>query len=124
MNREVASCLYKVTQESLRNVAKHGKTARAWVTLEGKTDRIVLQVRDSGVGFPVESLGAGVGLGLVGMQERVRNVKGSFVIRSRANQGTVITVEVPLSAQNGAPVALRQGVSGDKAFTWVKRGLP
>jgi PAS domain S-box-containing protein len=96
VNCEVGSCLYKVTQESLRNVAKHAKTRRAWVTLEGMGDRVVLRVRDAGVGFSVESLGGGVGLGVVGMQERVRNVKGSFAICSRPEQGTVITVEVPL----------------------------
>ena len=96
LNREVASCLYKVTQESLRNVVKHAKTQRAWVTLEGTGGRIVLQVRDAGVGFPVESLGASLGLGVVGMRERVRNVKGSLAIRSAPKQGTVIEVEVPL----------------------------
>ena len=96
VNREVASCLYRVAQESLRNVAKHANARRASVTLEGKGDRIQLQVRDTGVGFPVESLRAGGGLGVVSMQERVRHLNGSFAIQSMPEQGTVITVEVPL----------------------------
>jgi signal transduction histidine kinase len=96
VNREVASCLYRVAQESLRNIAKHANTRRASVTLEGKGDRILLQVLDNGVGFPVESLRAGGGLGVVSMQERVRHLNGSFAIQSGPEQGTVITVEVPL----------------------------
>lgn len=96
VDREVGSCLYKVAQESLRNVAKHAKARWAGVTLTGSGHRIVLQVRDDGVGFPVQSLAAAGGLGVVSMQERVRNVNGSFDIQSRPEQGTVITVEVPL----------------------------
>jgi PAS domain S-box-containing protein len=96
VNREVASCLYRIAQESLRNVAQHANSRRAWVTLEGRSDCILLQVRDDGVGFPVESLRAGGGLGLVSMQERVRHLNGSLAIQSKPEQGTVITVEVPL----------------------------
>ena len=96
VDREVGSCLYKVAQESLRNVAKHAKARRASVTLKGTGDRIILQIRDYGVGFPVEALAAVGGLGVVSMQERVRHVNGSFEIQSRPEQGTVITVEVPL----------------------------
>jgi signal transduction histidine kinase len=96
VNREVASCLYRITQESLRNVAQHANSRRAWVTLEGRSDRILLQVRDDGIGFPVELLRAGGGLGVVSMQERVRYLNGSFAIQSKPEQGTVITVEVPL----------------------------
>ena len=96
VNREVASCLYRIAQESLRNVAQHANSRQAWVTLEGRSDCILLQVRDDGVGFPVESLRAGGGLGLVSMQERVRHLNGSLAIQSKPEQGTVITVEVPL----------------------------
>jgi PAS domain S-box-containing protein len=96
VNREVASCLYRITQESLRNVVKHANASQAWVTLEGRDNSILLQVRDSGVGFPLDSLRAGAGLGVLSMQERVRNLHGSFRIESRPDQGTVVTVEVPL----------------------------
>ena len=96
INREIASCLYKVAQESLRNVAKHAKTRTAWLTLEGTQGAIRLNVRDEGVGFTPETSLAVAGLGVLSMQERVRNLNGSFAIRSVPQQGTVITVELPL----------------------------
>lgn len=95
IDREVASCLYRVVQESLRNVVKHANARKAWVTLEGSDHGILLHVRDAGVGFPVESLAAGGGLGVISMKERVRNLNGSFEIQSTPTQGTVITVKVP-----------------------------
>jgi PAS domain S-box-containing protein len=101
VDREVASCLYRITQESLRNVARHAKSSRAWVTLKRRGNRILLQVRDNGVGFPLESLRAGTGLGVLSMQERVRNLGGSFRIESTPERGTVITVEVPLPEKAG-----------------------
>jgi PAS domain S-box-containing protein len=96
LNREVASCLYKVAQEGLRNISKHAQAERAWVTLEGRGDRVVLQVKDSGIGFRTESLSAAAGLGVASMRERVRILNGAFTIQSRPEQGTLITVEVPL----------------------------
>ena len=96
MSREVASCLYKITQEGLRNVVKHAQTPQAWVTLEGKTGKLILEVRDAGSGFPVQSLGASGGLGIVNMRERARSLKGKFSIESVRGAGTKITVEVPL----------------------------
>lgn len=107
VDREVASCLYRVVQESLRNVARHANSPHAWVTLEGRGNHVVLQVRDTGAGFPLESLQGGTGLGVLSMQERVRNLHGFFNIESRPEKGTVITAEVPLrkagrSAAGGA----------------------
>lgn len=101
LNREVASCLYRIAQESLRNVAKHAKVKRASVALEGRGDRIQLRVRDEGVGFPVDSLGNTGGLGILSMRERVRNVNGKFSIRSKPGEGTEITVEIPISGGTG-----------------------
>ena len=95
--REVACCLYKVTQEGLRNVAKHANARRGSVNLDATGARIRLRVCDTGVGFSVPSLGAASGLGILIMKERVRLINGSFAIRSKPGQGTQITVEVPLS---------------------------
>jgi PAS domain S-box-containing protein len=95
LDRESTSCLYKVAQEALRNITKHSKSERVWVTLAEIEDRIVLQIRDEGVGFAIDSLGAGGGLGIISMRERVRNLNGSFAIESKPGHGTVITVDVP-----------------------------
>ncbi len=95
LSREIASCLYRVAQESLRNVAKHAKARKATVTLEGTADAIRLRVEDTGAGFPIRSLPASAGLGVVGMKERVRLVNGKFSITSEPGKGTLVSVEVP-----------------------------
>src|SRR6516162_7404513 len=80
VSREIAFCLYKVAQEGLRNVAKHGKSKQAWVTVEGAGDRIRLRVEDRGSGFPVDSLAGTAGLGIPTMKKRVRLMNGNFEI--------------------------------------------
>src|SRR5205085_8627748 len=80
---EIALCLYRVTQEALRNVAKHSGARRATVSLVLAHNRLVLSVSDSGVGFNHQSTNAKKGLGIVSMEERVRLVVGTLTIRSR-----------------------------------------
>jgi PAS domain S-box-containing protein len=93
---EVALCLYRVTQEGLRNIAKHSRAPSATVTLAGTADAIQLSVTDSGIGFdPGEVKGKGR-LGIVSMEERVRLVGGSIMIESAPEKGTRIKVDVPL----------------------------
>ena len=95
---EIASCLYKVTQESLSNIARHAGARLVSVALDGAEGRIRLSVKDDGVGFRAESPEAKVGLGILSMKERVELLRGSFAISSRPGQGTEVTVEVPLEA--------------------------
>jgi signal transduction histidine kinase len=97
LNREIASCLYKVTQESLHNISQHANTKGVSVTLGRTGRRIHLRVVDTGVGFSLQALGTTVGLGIQSMRERVRLVNGSFIIKSQPGEGTQITAEVPLS---------------------------
>jgi PAS domain S-box-containing protein len=99
LKREIGSCLYKVTQESLRNISKHAGAKLVSITLEGTADRIRLRVKDAGIGFRAESPAAKVGLGLLSMKERVELLHGSFGISSQPGQGTEVSVEVPLEAR-------------------------
>jgi signal transduction histidine kinase len=93
---EIALCLYRVTQEALRNVARHAAAKSASVTLEGAPERIHLRISDNGVGYdPALARNKG-GIGLVSMKERVRLVNGEISIRSKPGQGTQIDVWVPL----------------------------
>lgn len=99
--RNIASCLYRVTQESLANIIKHARAARVELELTCGDQEITLSIYDNGVGFDLKEIQARhSGLGLVNMRERVRSVGGHFDIQSEPGRGTHITVQIPLS---GAP---------------------
>ncbi|HJT21545.1 MAG TPA: PAS domain S-box protein [Nitrospira sp.] len=95
--REVASCLYRIAQESLLNVKKHAGASRVEIELTCDNRGVMLSIHDSGVGFDPERLEARpMGLGLINMRERVRSVRGRLDIRSQIGQGTRISVHIPL----------------------------
>jgi len=96
--REVASSLYHIFQECLRNVSKHSQARSVFVTLEGANNLLRLSVRDEGVGLAPDRLERGASIGLVGMKERAHLVNGSVSIQSKIGQGTEVTVEVPVHA--------------------------
>jgi len=93
---EIGLCLFRVLQEGLNNAAKHSKTKRIEVLLTQTPVDIQLTVRDSGVGFDMDTAGPWKGLGLTSMQERVKLVHGSIHIDSKPRHGTTIHVCVPL----------------------------
>lgn len=93
--KDVTLCLYRITQEALRNVVKHSGAAQAEVELMGHDDRIELRVSDSGVGFIPEPANPSSGLGLISMQERLRLVGGQLSVQSDPSHGTRIHVLIP-----------------------------
>ena len=90
-----ALCIYRITQEALRNVAKHAMVAAAAVELRHSDGLLSLTVSDKGVGMDLASVEATAGLGLVSIRERTRLAGGSVEITSTPNQGTAITVHIP-----------------------------
>jgi PAS domain S-box-containing protein len=99
--RDIASCLYRITQESFANVTKHARTSRVELELTCDGQAVTLSIHDGGVGFDLEQVRTQhLGLGLVNMRERVRSVHGRLDIQSQPGQGTHIVVQIPLP---GAP---------------------
>lgn len=96
---DVSLCLYRVAQESLRNIAKHAKAKSIAVILSRAADGIKLCVEDTGEGFDVRKVKGKGGLGLISMEERVRMVSGRFSIKSQPGKGTTVEVFVPLQAK-------------------------
>ena len=93
---ESALCLYRVTQEGLRNVVTHAHAGRAEVRLFRTGDFAELSIADDGRGFNiVEAAGDGHGLGLVSISERVRLVGGTVSIMTEVNKGTRLRVQIP-----------------------------
>ncbi|RPI22303.1 MAG: hypothetical protein EHM61_22590, partial [Acidobacteria bacterium] len=93
---EYRTCLYRVVQESLTNCVRHSKAKHVAIELarEPKGDAVCLTVEDDGVGF-VPSTSFGKGLGLVGMEERVRELGGSMMLQSVQGTGTILRVRLP-----------------------------
>jgi signal transduction histidine kinase len=95
---EVAVCLFRIAQESLRNGIVHGGAKKMTVTLGHERDDIDLTVVDDGRGFDVAAVRSnGHGLGLVTMEERVNLVGGHMSIVSVPGQGTTIRVRGPVN---------------------------
>jgi two-component system CheB/CheR fusion protein len=93
--QQVASGLYRIAQESLRNVAKHAQAKRLSVALAVRDRGLGLSLQDNGIGFaPLAVKGKG-GLGLVSTGERVRILGGALSIESKPGDGTRISVKVP-----------------------------
>lgn len=91
---EINLALFRVAQEALNNIAKHARTSRARLRLSADAGNIRLVVEDFGQGFDVRK--NITGLGLITMEERIRNANGRFRIRSNPGQGTAVEAEVPL----------------------------
>ena len=93
--KDVTLCLFRIVQESIRNVIKHSGAGEVSVVLVGTPHVIQLSVSDNGRGFDVNAVEKS-GLGLISMRERLRLVSGVISIHSTA-WGTRIEVSVPLS---------------------------
>lgn len=95
---EVATCLYRVAQESLANVAKHAHASDVHVSLNGGDGEITLVIRDNGTGCVNAGDGdVPQGLGLLSMKERVFQVGGLLAVEFPATGGTVVHVWVPIA---------------------------
>ncbi len=94
--KDVALCLFRITQEALGNVVKHSQATGVHVELGANAGGVSLRIRDDGTGFDTEHRKPEAGIGLIGMQERIRLIGGRFLLTSGPRQGTEILVEVPL----------------------------
>ena len=97
---EIALCIYRVLQESLRNIAKHAHAKNIEVDLRGLGENIMLRIKDDGVGFVPQGVRQTPGIGLASMRERVDYVNGRFSISSEPGKGTVVEVSVPAQRRN------------------------
>lgn len=89
------TCVYRIVQEALSNVARHARATRVTVLLEWRGEKIRGVVEDDGQGFELSQLEGSGKLGVFGMRERAQLMQGSFRVESASEQGTMIVFEVP-----------------------------
>jgi len=95
---EVGICLFRVLQESIHNAVKHSGVKRIGVRLTKHAHEVHLIITDAGKGFDLGVARQGRGLGLTNMQERVRLLNGTILVKSKPMSGTTIHVRVPLAS--------------------------
>jgi signal transduction histidine kinase len=94
----------RIVQEAVSNVVRHAAARRVRIRLAFRGAWLRVRVADDGKGFVVKrDFGSYTGhWGLVGMQERAKQIGASFSIRSASGQGTIATLEVPIAAASKA----------------------
>jgi signal transduction histidine kinase len=88
------TCVYRIVQEALTNCARHAQATSALVTVARRGNALELSVRDDGRG--IDPIRRRAGLGLRGMEERVKELEGRMLIESGAGAGTLLVVHLPV----------------------------
>ena len=89
------TCIYRVVQEALHNVVKHAPAHTVRVSVRSEQGHIYLSIQDDGRGFHAEEER---GRGLLGMEERVSHLGGSFALESEPGEGAILRVILPVAA--------------------------
>jgi PAS domain S-box-containing protein len=92
---EWETAIYRIAQEAITNAVKHSQSPNVRITLEHTDQRILLEVRDWGIGTMLKKDSRGVH-GLPGIKERVKLLKGRFKMESSPDGGTRLEIELPM----------------------------
>jgi signal transduction histidine kinase len=95
---ELENTVYRLVQEALTNVAKHGRATAVRVALVERDSLLQIAITDDGVGFDPGSPTSG--FGLAGMRERVALAQGQLEIESSPGAGTTVRASIPARPLN------------------------
>lgn len=95
------TAVYRIVQEALTNCARHARASRATVAVSYERDTLEVRVSDDGVGIADDGHR---GIGLLGIEERVRELRGTYVVRKRDQAGTELLITIPVPALEGESV--------------------
>ena len=100
------NALFRVVQEALTNIQKHGQTRKMRIELRRREDEVYLEVRDYGRGFDLEATSPGSELGktvgIARMREWALLLGGQLKINTKPGRGTSVVAKVPLRAHEGS----------------------
>ena len=99
MPDEYKISIYRLVQEALNNAVRHSGARNAKVVVERLSESIMVRVTDDGRGFdPRRSRG----MGILGMEERVKRLGGTLRVESQPGKGATVTADLPIPAGSNA----------------------
>ena len=96
LDEEETITVFRIIQESLTNVIRHANANLVKVVVLEASGELHIEIQDNGIGFHVEKAAEKKSFGLIGMRERVSTLNGSIDIVSTPQQGTLVSVNIPL----------------------------
>jgi signal transduction histidine kinase len=96
LSNEQRTGLFRIFQETLTNIIRHAEASTVTIELQQTDDHVVLEVRDDGCGITKTQTDAPLSLGLLGMREGARALRGEFAIVGKRGKGTRVTTRIPL----------------------------
>lgn len=91
-----ATALFRIVQESLTNIVRHAKASLVQINMQCRDGQLFVTVADNGIGLSTDCSKMENSLGLVGIEERMNALGGTFSITNNPGPGIVITVSIPL----------------------------
>jgi signal transduction histidine kinase len=105
---EAETAIFRIGQESFTNILRHAQASKAHIQLNYEQNQVRFTVQDDGQGICHTKNGNGhgrsLGLGLLSMNERAKQIGGHFHLQSQPGKGTTISVAVPIPAKQGEPL--------------------
>jgi signal transduction histidine kinase len=95
LDREKATAVFRIIQEALTNILRHSRATRVNIIIEKDDDELIVEIKDNGRGITEAEKARPSSLGLIGMQERTRLIKGKIEIIGFPGKGTALTLRVP-----------------------------
>ncbi|MDI6782881.1 MAG: PAS domain S-box protein [bacterium] len=94
INREQATGLFRIFQETLTNITRHAHATRVTVSLIKKRRMLTLTVKDNGKGITNKQINAVKSLGLIGIRERALSLGGKAEIKGIRGKGTTVIISI------------------------------
>ena len=93
----VQMAAYRIVQELLNNVMKHAQARQVMLLVAQQPGQLRIRIHDDGVGFMPAPVPTSGGIGLAGIRNRVELLGGRLAVESAPNEGTTISIELPLA---------------------------
>ena len=98
LHEQAELAIYRVIHEAVNNVRNHAQSPRLEIEMNQKGNRLLVRIKDRGVGFSLDRLKPSAfhsSLGLLSMRRRTELLGGTFNISTAPGKGTEITVDIP-----------------------------
>jgi two-component system NarL family sensor kinase len=93
---KVELAVYRIAQELINNILKHAQATQIGIALQKANNNLIFKVEDDGNGYDFEEARHKGSLGLLNILSRVSNLGGNFIVKPKAQRGTVSLIQIPL----------------------------